>query len=484
MNPAQRRTIDVIGAVPPVTATLQQHLVSASVNATGTSVTIDATQATGSDTLELEDAAGKSVDVPIQVAFNAGTIPSQLRLSVTGDPVDPQWLSEEVQATVERATAVMPGAQATIAAPPPITLAPGGTANVSVAVQIAGNGTYLDQSGATNVTVDRVPLTPMPAALLFYDDDPEDVASDGVLYRGTATTSQAVRLYTYHESISAPHRIVVILSADAQARVQTIGAFAGPNIDVMSVGHAATLRYLTLQPHDEGVVLTLGAATSQVLEDVTEGNGELVAGVLDVRVIEGGPVTVTVMSVAPGEDPKLLLGDPPLPGDGHHRTGVFVLSGYGDDAATYAVGGPDAVVTYGDRSAPPVSAGPRTDDRDDGDYGVLRSIEFTLTNPTDEESNAYLYERPLGGDVRSSFLVDGSLVQLGCAREPSAYQIAAYALSPHQTYRVSIETMSDGASNYPLEVGISATPPIPQTPPVGTPDGCFPRAPQPNGATP
>ncbi len=480
MNPAQQETIQIVNAVPPVTATLQQHLVTASVNAMGTSVTVIATQSTGNDTLKLEDASGRSVEVPVRVAFNAGTIPTQLSLNVTGDPVDPQWLSQEVQTAVERATAVLPGAQATVASPPPVMLAPGGTANVAVAVQIAGSA-YLDRSGVTNVTINQVPLVPAPAALLFYDDDPEDVADDGVLYRGTVTTSLPVRLYTYHENISTPRRIVVALSSDVTARVQTINAFAGPDIDVMSVGHAATLKYLTLAPHDEGEVLMLGAAGSQVLQDITEGNGELVAGVLDVRVLEGGPVTLTVMSVAPGEDPRLLLDDPPLPGDAHHRTGIFVLQGYGDDSATYTVGGSDAQIIYGDRSAPPSSTEPSPDDHDYGDYGVVRRINFTLTNPTDQESNAYLYERPLGGDVRSTFLVDGSLIQLGCVREPEAYQIAAYGLDPHQTYQVSIETMADGASNYPIEVGITATPPIPQTPPVGTPDGCFPKASEPDG---
>jgi hypothetical protein len=36
--------------------------------------------------------------------------------------------------------------------------------------------------------------------------------------------------------------------------------------------------------------------------------------------------------------------------------------------------------------------------------------------------------------------------------------------------------MTDGGSFYPLEVGLSGTPPQPVTPPVSAPDGCFPKS--------
>ena len=64
-----------------------------SVSADGTSVTITATQATGSDVLHLVDANGAQADVAIRVAFNAGTIVPQTTLTVTGNPADPDWLA-------------------------------------------------------------------------------------------------------------------------------------------------------------------------------------------------------------------------------------------------------------------------------------------------------------------------------------------------------------------------------------------------------
>ncbi len=470
MNPAQQVTIVVSGTVPPLTATLQSGLVVAKVNDAGTQVTLTATQATGNDVLQLVDAVGDSATIPVRVAFNAGTVPAALSLTVTGNPVDPAWLSAQIAAAVGKAALAAPGAQTTITSPSPPPMAPGVTASIPVPVQIGGDPAYFDQSGVTNVTVQDVPLVQQPAQLLFYDDDPESVDAAGALYRGVVTQAAPVHLYTYHEDTDDALYFSVVLQSPVATRIQTIDAIAGASADVMSVGHAVGVQYLEEEPRDEGLVLALEPGVPYVLHDTPSTNGQHVAECLYLRVLSGGPVSMTVLSHVPGAAaPATSL----LPGDGHHRTGVFDLTGFGRAEATYAAGGPDATVTYGAGTPPSAPAGAAG--HDFGGYGVLRHIVFTLVNPTDTEANAYLYEQPSGGSVRSSFLVDGSLVQLGCARLPVAYEIQAYGLQPHATYEVRIETMTDGASSYPLTLGITATPPQPQTPPIRSPDGCFPE---------
>ena len=74
LNPAQQRTVLVSGGSPPLTATLDGKLVQVAVNDNATGATITATQQTGSDVLHLVDANGARADIPIRVAFNAGTI--------------------------------------------------------------------------------------------------------------------------------------------------------------------------------------------------------------------------------------------------------------------------------------------------------------------------------------------------------------------------------------------------------------------------
>ncbi len=478
INPAQQASVTVSNATGLLAATLQRKLVMVSIDQQTHVVTLTATQATGSDTLHLVDEAGAVADVPIRVLFNAGTIPATAQLAVSGNPVDPSWLAQRVQAFVQRLALAAPGAQATVAPVQalPAPLPPGGQSTFVVPVQIAGNGLYLDMTGATSVTVRNVPLDAFAPPLLFYDDDPERVTQDGVLYRGTITAAQPARLYYYHDDGPDPRQLAVVLTSASQdpTQVQIIDSTAGPNIDVMSVGHAVARDFLTLKPLDEGVIVNLGA-DAYALHDLAMTDKQGVAGSVDFRILSGGPITVSVVAVSPGVDPRTILDQPLLPGDGHHRTGVFALAGFGNDRLSYSVGGADAKLVYADRGSAPPNIDPASKGRDYGDYGVLRTIEIGLANPTGAPAVAYLYEKPIGGIVRSSFVVDGSLVQIGCVREPVPYQIAAFALAPQSTYQAVVQTMTDGGSNYPLEVGVTATPPQPTAPPISSSEGCFPK---------
>lgn len=479
LNPAQQKVVAVVGATPPLQATLDQRLVNVTVDPTGGSVTVSATQATGNDTLHLVDANGARVDIPVRVAFNAGTIVPQTTLKVTGNPVDPTWLAHQVQSWVTKITQALPGAQTTIGtfATPVVPLAPGSGTQFTVPIQIAGNGQYFDQSGSTIVNVQNVALDPFAPALLFYDDDPEHVSQDGVLFRGTVNVNQPARLYYYHDAMQDPRQVAVVLTSNSQdpTSVQIINAMAGPNMDVMSVGHMVTKNFLQTKPHGEGVIVDLTQDEPYVLADVPLASRQLVAGNVDFRVLSGGPVVVTVVTVSPGANPLALIDQPVLPGDGHHRTGIFRLDGVGDDTLSYSAGGEDARVVIGDQSKAPPSADPNAIGHDYGDYGVLHTIDLTMANPSNASTTAYLYFRPLGGVDRGSFLIDGNLVQIGCVRESVPYQISAFDLAPRQTYHAIVQTMTDGGSFYPAEIGVTSTAPQPTAPPINAPDGCFPK---------
>ncbi len=478
LNPAQQQVLTVTGAAPPLQATLDQRLVNVGISPDGASVTITATQATGNDVLHLSDANGAKADIAIRVAFNAGTIVPQVSLTVTGNPVDPNWLAQRVARRVTMLTQAQPGARVTIGtvAPPEAPLTPGQSTQFAVPVQIAGSGQYFDQTGTTAVNVQDVAAQPFDPSVLFYDDDPEHVGQDGVLYRGTVGAIPT-RLYYYHDNLQDPRRLVIALSTTGQqpTSVQLVDVVAGPNIDVMTVGHAVTKNFLLTKASGQGAIVDLSQAEPYLLADVPMTSRQLVAGTVDLRVLSGGPVTVTVLAASPGVDPRSLLDGAVLPGDGHHRTGAFNISGYGTDALNYTVGAPDAVVTLGDAEPTPPSVDASAPGHDYGDYGVSHTIDLTLSNPGAAGTTAYLYFKPLAGPARGSFLVDGNLVEIGCVRVSTPYQISSFNLTPGQTYRAVVRTMTDGASFYPAQIGVSTTAPQPTAPPISSPDGCFPK---------
>lgn len=484
LQPGQTQSVSIGNASGPITASIDVPIASLTVDQNARTLTVAAGTQTGRATITIYDGTGASLQIPLRVALPAATIPATVVLRVTGDPVDQVWLQRQLQQAVLKAVQLQQGVAmqnvqiGSYSLPP--SLGPGASAGVPVPVHVAGGDQYLDADGQISVSLENVSLDPFAPPLLFYDDDPEKIAQNGVLYRAQVNPGTPARLYYYHQNTADPRRLLVLLSAAGTqaSTVQLIDASAGPNIDVMSVGHAVSRDFLTYKPRNQGVVVDVTPGAPLVVDDFPAMKPlDGAAGNIGIRVTAGGAVTVTVVAVpaqASAQDVAAFAAGPQLPGDGHHRTGVFNIASYGAQAIAYSAGGPDAQFQYG-ASSPPVADPPGVSGHDYGEYGVLRTLTFDIDNATTAPATAYLYERPLGGAVRSSFLVNGALVQVGCARVSNRYQIGQpFTLAPGKS-QIAVQTMTDGGSNYPLEVGLTATPPEPSTPPIAAADGCFPK---------
>lgn len=412
----------------------------------------------------------------------AGIIPPSLSLTVTGAPVAASdVLDTQIRAALERRIrpTLRPGAAVNYGPIVPWPLSPlaaGFSTVVDVTVTIEGDDASAAATGVTTVTVNNVPLAAAPPRVLFLSDDPEYLESDGLVFRGTVTAAQPARLYYYHSDIGVPRDVDVVLTADLPSHVQLIDSASGPDLDVMSVGHAVSRDLLRFEGADEGTIVDIEPGKPFVVRHALMIPGELAAGAIDVHVVSGGSVTVSVVAASGGRSPESYLPGPRLPFDGRSRHGMFDLDGFGSIAQTYTVGGPDVAVKYGGRKQTPQNLDPADPGHDYGDYGIIDRITFALINPTDTPQLVYLYEKPLGGPVTSTFLVDGRLKELGCVRMPQPYWVATYQLPANSKSSSTTVTMTDGGSFYPLEFGVTTTQPLPYTPPVGTPDGCSPIA--------
>ena len=483
--PGATQTISVSNASLPVSATLDSAIAAVTVDQNARTITIAAGRQPGRATLAISDGNGATIDVPVRVAYAAATLPQSAALRVTGDAPDQLWLQTQVRRAVLQSLSLQPGIApqsvqiGTYAVPQPF--APGAQAAIPVTVTVPGGDTYLDASATVNVALQNVAADPFESPVLMYDDDPEKVVANGVLFHGLIAPQTPARLYCYHQNMDVPRRLLVVLSPASQtpATVQIVDASAGPNIDVMSVGHAVTRDFLVRKPRNQGIVLDVSAPVAiddfPVMQPL-----DGAAGSIGLHVTSGGPVTVTVLAMpvdASASDIAAALDGPQLTGDGHHRTGVFDISNFGQTSLAYTLGGEDASVEYG-AATPPAAA--QQNGHDYGEYGVIRTVTFDITNAGTDPSTVYLYEKPLGGVVRSSFTVNGQLIEIGCARVANRYQIGAPISAPPGTSHLVVQTMTDGGSNYPLELGVTATPPQTATPAMTAPDGCFPS---PNAAS-
>jgi hypothetical protein len=429
----------------------------------------------------VSSSASTPAPVPTVALPPAGVIPATLSLDVTGSPAaDGAFLDVQIRAALDRS--IRPtlrfGASVTLGpvAPWPLpALVAGSRAAVNVTVTIAGTDDSASVTGVTLVTLANVPVAPTEPTVLFLSDDPEYLRGEGLIFRGEVDPGRPVRLYYYQSNLGLPRDIDVVLTATAASRVQLIGSDSGPDRDVMSVGHAVTRDFLEYQLANEGSVVDIVPGTPFIVRHGLLLQNEVVAGAVDVHVVGGGPVTVSVVASHAGTRPDAYLSGPRVGFDGHRRHGIFDLTDYGTIEKSYTVGGPPVTAQYGGRVPTPRNIDPSDDGRDFGDYGIVRRLTFTLDNPTDDPHHVYLYEKPLAGAVRSSFFVDGQLRELDCVRTAQPYSVMTYELAPHSTGATTTITMTDGGSFYPLEFGVTDVQPAPYTPAYGAPDSCSPN---------
>ncbi len=385
LNPGQQRSVRLLPSSFPVSARSAHGLFAVRVNEVAHTIVLTARGQTGNDTLELRTAQ-RAFALPVRIALNAGTIPARVTLRVTGDPVSVTWLMQRVHDLLARVVLVAPGAEANIGtahpavAPPPL----GKTATPVFPVRIGGDAQRFSVRGTTLVRIRHVDAPSFTPPLLVYDDDPEQLHAVGRVSDVTVRSGSPIRLYSYHQNGRTPRRFVVALTSPSSrpVRVALIAAPAGPSGDVMSVGHATTRDFLTQQPINEGVIVTVAPGIPYVVLDDTLGARDAVAETLDVRVLTSSSViALTTMALPLAMNPLDGLQLAVLPGDGKARRGVFSIEPFDTSHSSYTVGGADATVEYGMRNHPPPPTKPGEKGRDLGDYGVLRTIVFAVHNP-------------------------------------------------------------------------------------------------------
>lgn len=482
LYPGGTLTIAIANSSGPIAASIDNPIGTWNIDQNAHTLTLTAGQTLGRAVLTVSDGSAQSLAIPVRVGQDAAKLTANnLTLQYTGNPVDPAWLQQTVQRALLRNVQPQPGVSprsVQTAFNLPAALAPGNVAAFDAQISVPGNDALYPVNAVVNVNLQSVSVQPFTPPLLFYDDDPEHIPAEGVLYKERVSPGTPVRLYYYHDNAGAARDLAVVFSTRAgPSSVQLIDASAGPNVDVMTVGHNVTREFLTRKPANEGIVVTVDSQAPYVAERFPLQPLDGAAGTIGINVLSGRGVDVTVLSLAPNtSDAQIpaLLDGPRLPGDGHHRTGVFNLAGYASDSLSYTVGGEDVSLDYGLHSPPTVTP---PDGRDFGEYGVWRTLNFTVTNPTGSPATLYLYEEPMGGPVRSSFSINGALppVEVGCARASERYQIGAPIQAPPGASAVQLQTMTDGGSFYPIEVGLTATPPTPAPPPISAPNGCFPK---------
>jgi hypothetical protein len=433
---------------------LNPAIVDAAVDQTAQTITLTG-KAPGATAIGLTDQRNMpAIVVPVRVAYNAGTIADTASIRITGDPASSQFVKEQAVAAAVKLAQARAGAQI-VATPDQVQfsqpLAQDNVAQVDVPVLIQGEQ-YFSVDGVTHVRVENMAAPKITPDSLTVSDYPERLTENGVLFASDLKRTAPTRfLYFHYNPPGEPDRRIVLRAQNLSpepAVVQFITGAGGPDPNEMLAGHVATYTFLKRLVQNEGQVIVIpGNGTINLVEQPLPAKN-VVCSLLQLRVLNGSTVHLTLFAQNASSSPdealsstELLAGDHPH-ARGEYRIPEFHYSTLWNTTDQYLE------LQLGHIPLPNLMQGEALA----GDYGVLQSFVIKVQNPTDQPQPIAIYENPRGGRATGTYLIDGVLIQSHQTPPFSRYKVRQYVVPARGFVRVTIETIPDSGSSYPLRL--------------------------------
>jgi hypothetical protein len=441
-------------AISPLTAVVRDpSLASVTIDQSSQRITISG-KAPGATIVTVTDVRGLRRDIPITIAYYAGAIAPHVSLMLTGDPASADFVREQVARAVREATQLRPGAQVIVSSDDVSfrgVLNQDDVASFDVPVLIQGNN-LLEVDGKTHVDVQNVAVPRISPDSLMVSDYPERLTENGMLFTADLRSEQPSRfLYFHYNPPGQPSRRIVLRAQNLSREpsiVQFISGRGGPSPNEMEVGHTATKRFLVNVVQNQGRLLTLAgnSTTEIVVQDLPPGN--IVCNLLQLRVLSGGNVHLTLFAQNADESPEAEIASAELLEATHqHARGIYPIAEF-HFASEWNVNGEYLELPVGELPLPNNLRGQALR----GDYGVLQSFVVNVANPQASPQAVALYENPRGGRSTGTYLIDGVLVQSHQVPAYSRYKVRQYVVPAHGFVRITIVTMPEAGSSLPLRL--------------------------------
>ena len=437
----------------------------------------------GTGTSEVSVRAGDSV-LPIDVAVRkyAAFVQPQVTVRVTGRPSAPAGLVQTaLYVGLKLALNATAGAQVRLLQAPKVagSLLPGRSLTRRVEVRVAG-ADLLPVIASPLITIVNQPLPVVPAAALYYSNNPEQVRGSLKLFTAPLEPGRPVRLDYHHQNSSGK---LLIFHADAvNASDQTVSVYlmdgiARPEVDTIAIGQKAGAAFVAAL--DSGTGLVLEVPPHARIPLVVQSFAPLltVSGILEVQQI-GGPSGALSLTVAADDDRGTLASSPlnlaqaleqvaganarlvsapaaSLAPGLVQETSPYVFGAPRVSlAASYAVGGQWAHLRLGNAESLRNAAGTQTLW---GNYGVSYFITLHLTNPTPLPRTVSVLFAPEAGLAAGVFEIPGQpLLQFAPMPPPSEEEVLRVRLQPGQNRTVSVRTLLLNGSAYPASLVVHA----------------------------
>ena len=472
LPPGATQVLRLAQVAGDVTLTVADPTIAdATVDQASRTITVVA-RAIGRTTLTVRDERGLTRDVPIRVAYLAGSVAGSASVRITGNPASSLFVKE--QAVLAAVKSVVPRPRATIIATvdsvkysKPLRI--DDVVSVDVPLIVQGED-YLTAQGTTRVRIENFAQPRVRPGSLLVSDYPETLRENGILFTSDLTAAEARRfLYYHYNPANQPDRRILLKVENGStqpALLQVISGRAG-GLNEMEVGHLSTQRFLVRFTQNEGSIITIPGNAVYTLVNQLLPSGNTVSNLLQLHEISGPPIHLTLFAQdandpvdGPIPSSALLSGDVPHARGFYKPPEFFFLKTYDADADGNDL---DAPIAIGQIPLPNLMQGQALA----GDYGVMQSIDIQMTNHSGAARDVALYANPRGGRATGTFLIDGVLVQAHALPPFGHYKLRQYTIPPHGYIRTEIVTMPEGGSSYPLRLTIA---PDDGSAPPGAPD--------------
>jgi hypothetical protein len=220
------------------------------------------------------------------------------------------------------------------------------------------------------------------------------------------------------------------------------------------VGHESTKRFLMHDASNEGQVFEVPPHATVNISDQLLPPSTLVSGLMQLRVVSGDGVRVAVVVQNASEIPVGPISDTLLSSAVKHARGIYSVPDFTYDIS-YSVGADPAQLLIGKLPLPNLVQGEVLG----GDYAVKQSASVTLLNATPTDTRVGMWFEPRGGRATGTFLIDGRLVELHPVDPGHPALIESFMVPGNGYRRLSIVTMPEGGSAYPVRVLFGSQPP-------------------------
>lgn len=446
--------ITVGSALSPIDAKAHDAgIVDVAIDQTNQVVTLTG-KAPGATVVTVSDARGLTRDVGVRVAYYAGSIAPHITVQITGEPASQDFIREQVAESVRRVAQPRPGAQVVVGpddVPFSGSLEQDHVASFEVPVLLQGTQ-FIEVDGSTQVDVQNVAVPRISPDSLMVSDYPERLTENGTLFASDLHHEAPSRfLYFHYNPPGQPDRRIVLRAENAStepAIVQFISGAGGPSPNEMEVGHTATKAFVTDVVQNQGRLVTIPGKTGLNLAEQDLPAGNIVCNLLQLRVLEGGDVHLTLFAQDAADSPYVALGTGGLlQGDHLHARGVYPIPEF-HYATQWDVNSEYLELPIGQIPLPNDLQGEALA----GDYGVLQSFVVTVANPTSSPQRIAIYENPRGGRATATYLIDGVLVQSHQVTAFSRFKVRQYVVPARGFVRVTIVTTPEAGSSYPLRL--------------------------------